>query len=158
MASRAGVVVGVGLNRGAADFTERERQIVAVARLHLSGLVDALAAQQELRDRADTLWQAVLGCDLAVVHLDRAGAVVDATPLARRLLARYDPPGTADGGAAGAGRRLVGPARRPAGGVPSGGAAGAADAPPGALRSRRTTGSEREWYGGPACALGTASR
>jgi DNA-binding CsgD family transcriptional regulator len=101
--SAATITVGLALSRGGADFTERDRRIIDLARPHL---IQAYR-NAELRERTRRVLEAIGdGLDdagQAIVVLERDGRIAFATAEARRLLQ------LATGTAAAAGDRLPEP-------------------------------------------------
>lgn len=84
-----GVVIGIALNRPAADFTERDRRVLNLLRPHIVRAYANLrrfALQQEERDNLHHAFQTI---GRGLVAVDRAGSLVHATPGALETLGRY---------------------------------------------------------------------
>ncbi len=93
--------ISFGLNRGARDFSEEDRQLLVLLRRHLTSAYLRAQAAAEIETAIALREAALAGTGAALVLFDAAGAVVYRTALAAELLAHYDEPegGTATPGA-----------------------------------------------------------
>lgn len=83
------LLVGIVLNRGRPDFSERERLIVSSVRPHLEQAYRNAVAVTNLTRRAGTIRQALEALNFEVIALARTGRILAATPQALGWLALY---------------------------------------------------------------------
>ncbi len=83
------LLVGIALNRGLADFTERDRTLLDLTRPHLIAAYRNAEAVSEMRLELALLRRGVAAGGAALLALAPDGRVVFATPEARRRLEAY---------------------------------------------------------------------
>jgi DNA-binding CsgD family transcriptional regulator len=85
----SGIVIAIALNRTARDFSERDRAVLNVLRLHLVGAYQNVEVVTHLSEKLARLEGAVETLDQGLVVLSRSGRVVTMTALARGWLQTY---------------------------------------------------------------------
>jgi DNA-binding CsgD family transcriptional regulator/PAS domain-containing protein len=83
------LVVGVALNRERRDFSERDRAVLNLARLHLAQVYASAEARARLEGSLAALQRAAESDGEAVVLLDRSGRIELASERARLALAEH---------------------------------------------------------------------
>jgi DNA-binding CsgD family transcriptional regulator len=83
------LVVGVALNRERRDFSERDRAVLNLARLHLAQVYAAAERQTRLSGSIAALQRAAESDGEAIVLLDRSGRIELASERARLALAEH---------------------------------------------------------------------
>jgi DNA-binding CsgD family transcriptional regulator len=81
--------IGISLNRGGRDFSERERMLLDMLRPHLAQAHRNAEAATELRTHLDSTKHAVEELDRGVVVLTISGRVQWCTDRARKLVSEY---------------------------------------------------------------------
>ena len=84
--------ISFGLNRGARDFSEEDRQLLVLLRRHLTSAYLRAQAVVEIETAIALREAALAGTGAALVLFDASGGVVYRTALAAELLAHYDGP------------------------------------------------------------------
>ena len=87
------MVVGVAFNRDRRSFSERDRAVLEAVRPHMADAYRETRARERASALVAALTDGVERAGGAVVALTRQGAVDDAGPAARHLLAAYGGPG-----------------------------------------------------------------
>jgi DNA-binding CsgD family transcriptional regulator len=83
------LIVGIALNRERRDFSERDRAVLNLARLHLAQVYAAAERQARLSGSIAALQRAAERNGEAVVLLDRSGRIELASERARLVLAEH---------------------------------------------------------------------
>ncbi len=89
----ADVVVGIAFNSARRDFTTRDRDVLEAVRPHMADAYRETRARERTSALVAALTTGVERAGGAVLALTRRGAVDDAGPAARHLLATYGGPG-----------------------------------------------------------------
>ena len=83
------LIIGIALNRGRRDFTERDRLLLNLLRPHLVQAYRNAEAVTQLQQELAAVRQALEALERGVIVLGRAGRVRLMTPQARRWVAAY---------------------------------------------------------------------
>ena len=87
------VVIGVAFNRDRRNFSDRDRAVLEAVRPHMADAYRQTRARERAAALVTALTTGVERAGGAVVALTRQGAIDDAGPAARHLLAAYGGPG-----------------------------------------------------------------
>lgn len=86
------MVAGVALNRGRPDFTPRELALLDLLRPHLRQAYENACLVSELQLKSQRLGRVIDRLDRGVIVINEAAAVVQASPLAVRLIEQHVQP------------------------------------------------------------------